>query len=83
MAWLGDKGRYTKPLEITSRRMLITAKRLGLGNAQPILHELIARTPAVVASLQAQLPAHFPESVAQPVLTGLQESADQLERQLI
>ena len=83
MAWLGKKGLYTKPLEITSRRMLITAKRLGLGNAQPILHELIARTPAVVASLQAQLPAHFPESVAQPVLTGLQESADQLERQLI
>jgi len=83
MAWLGDKGRYTKPLEITSRRMLITAKRLGLGDAQPILQELITRTPAVVASVQAQLPDDFPESVAEPVLAGLEASARQLQRQMV
>jgi serine/threonine-protein kinase HipA len=83
MAWLGDKGRYSKPLEITSRRMLLTAKRLGLSDAQTILHEVITQTPAVVASVRAQLPAHFPESVAEPVLTGLQASAHQLQRQLI
>ena len=83
MAWLGDKGRYTKPLDITSRRMLLTAKRLCLSDAQTILHELITRTPAVLASVQAQLPAHFPESVAKPVLTGLKGSDDQLQRQLI
>ena len=83
MAWLGDKGRYTKPLDITSRRMLLTAKRLCLSDTQTILHELITRTPAVLASVQAQLPAHFPESVAKPVLTGLKGSDDQLQRQLI
>ena len=83
MAWLGNKGRYSKPLEITSRRMLLTAKRLGLSDAQTILHEVITQTPAVVASVRAQLPAHFPESVAEPVLTGLQASAHQLQRQLI
>ncbi|MBM5785408.1 MAG: type II toxin-antitoxin system HipA family toxin [Cyanobacteria bacterium K_DeepCast_35m_m1_288] len=82
MAWLGDKGRYTKPLEITSRRMLITAKRLGLGDAQPILQELITRTPAAVASVQAQLPDDFPKSIAEPVLAGLEASASQLQRQL-
>ena len=82
MAWLGDKGRTSKPLEITSRRMLITAKRLGLGDAQPILQELITRTPAALALVQAQLPDDFPESIAEPVLGGLEASARQLQRQL-
>jgi len=82
MAWHGEKGRYSKPLEITNRRMLLTAKRLGLGDAEPILGELIAQTPAVICSVQAQLPADFPQTVAEPVFTGLQTSASQLQRQL-
>jgi len=83
MAWHGEKGRYSKPLEITGRRMLITAKRLGLGDAQPILDELIAQTSTVIAAVQAQLPADFPQTVAEPVFTGLQTSASQLQRQLL
>jgi serine/threonine-protein kinase HipA len=83
MAWFGEKGRYTKPLEITGRRMLLTAKRLGLGDAQPILNALIAQTPTVIAAVQAQLPADFPQTVAEPVFTGLQTSASQLQRQLL
>lgn len=83
MAWHGEKGRYTKPLEITSRRMLLTAKRLGLGEAQTILCALIAQTPAVISSVQSQLPAGFPQTVAEPVLTGLQSSASQLQLQLL
>jgi serine/threonine-protein kinase HipA len=82
MAWFGDKGRYTKPLEITGRRMLLTAKRLGLGDAQTILNALIAQTPTVIAAVQAQLPAAFPQTIAEPVLTGLQTSASQLQREL-
>ena len=83
MAWHGEKGRYTKPLEITSRRMLLTAKRLGLGEAQPILDDLITQTPAVIRSVQTQLPAGFPQTVAEPVLTGLHASASQLQLQLL
>ena len=82
MAWHGEKGRYTKPLEITARRMLITAKRLGLGDAQPILDDLITQTPGVVAAVRAQLPSGFPDGVADPVLSGLEASASQLQRQL-
>jgi serine/threonine-protein kinase HipA len=81
MAWFAEQGRYNKPLEITSRRMLLTAKRLGLGDAQPILDDLIAQTPAVICSVQSQLPADFPYSVAEPVLSGLQASASQLQHQ--
>lgn len=83
MAWFADKGRYTKPLEITGRRMLLTAKRLGLGDAEAILNELIARAPTVIAVVRAQLPDGFSQTVAEPVLTGLQTSASQLQRQLI
>ena len=83
MAWLGEKGRYYKPLEITGRRMLLTAKRLGLGDAETILNELVAQTPTVIAAVQAQLPADFPQNVAEPVFTGLQTSASQLQRELI
>ncbi len=83
MAWFGEKGRYYRPLEITGRRMLLTAKRLGLGDAQPLLNALIAQTPTVIAAVQAQLPTDFPQTVAEPVFTGLQTSASQLERQLL
>jgi len=83
MAWFGDKSRYYTPLEITGRRMLLTAKRLGLGDAETILGELIAQTPTVLAAVQAQLPADFPQSVAEPVFTGLQTSASQLQRELL
>jgi serine/threonine-protein kinase HipA len=83
MAWFGERGRYTKPLEITGRRMLLTAKRLGLGDASIILNALIAQTPTVIAAVQAQLPADFPQVVAEAVFTGLQTSASQLQRELI
>ena len=78
MAWHGEKGRYTKPLEITARRMLLTAKRLGLGDAQALLDELIAQTPAVASVVRSQLPPTFPAGVADPVLSGLEASATQL-----
>ena len=78
MAWHGEKGRYTKPLEITARRMLLTAKRLGLGDAQALLDELIAQTPAVAGVVRSQLPPAFPAGVADPVLSGLEASATQL-----
>jgi len=63
--------------------MLLTAKRLGLGDAQTILNALIAQTPNVIAAVQALLPADFPQTIAPPVFTGLQTSASQLQRELI
>jgi serine/threonine-protein kinase HipA len=83
MAWHGEKGRYTQPLEITARRMLLTAKRLGLGDAQATLCDLIAQAPAVVSVVRSQLPPGFPEGVADPVLSGLEASAAEMQRQLL
>ncbi len=60
--------------------MLLTAKRLGLGDAQTILNALTAQTPTVIAAVQALLPADFPQTIAAPVFTGRQTSASQLQR---
>lgn len=83
MAWHGEKGRYYKPLEITARRMLLTAKRLGLPDAAETLEDLIAHTPGVVAAVRDQLPTGFPEGLAEPVLRNLEASATQLKEALI
>jgi len=83
MAWHGEKSRYYEPQKITGPRMLLTAKRLGLGEAKAILDDLIAQTPAVLVSVQALLPSGFPQTVAEPVLTGLESAAAQLQRQLL
>ena len=83
MAWHGEKGRYYKPLEITARRMLLTAKRLGLPDAAETLEDLIAHTPGVVAAVRDQLPTGFPEGLAESVLTNLETSATQLKEALI
>ena len=83
MAWHGEQGRYTRPLEITARRMLLTARRLGLADAATTLDGLITQTPGVVAAVRAQVPAGFPEGVSVPVLSGLEASARQLQRQLL
>jgi serine/threonine-protein kinase HipA len=63
--------------------MLLTAKRLGLGDARAILNKLSAQTSTVIAAVQAQLPADFPQTIAESVFTGLQTSASQLQRQLL
>ncbi len=83
MAWHGEKGRYYEPQKITGPRMLLTAKRLGLGDAKAILDDLIAQTPAVLVSVRALLPSGIPQTVAEPVLTGLESAAAQLQRQLL
>lgn len=83
MAWHGENDLYTKPLEITARRMLLTARRLGLGDTQPMLEDLISQTPTVVAAVRAQLPTGFPAGVVDPVLFGLEASATQLQCQLL
>jgi serine/threonine-protein kinase HipA len=68
---------------VIASRMLLTARRLGLADAAATLDGLITQTPAVVAAVRAQVPAGFPEGVAEPVLSGLEASARQLQRQLL
>lgn len=64
---------------IERRHFNSTAKKVGFGeSAETLLEELIARTPEVVAQVQAELPVGFSERVADKVLGGLLKSARSL-----
>ena len=74
---------HWKMKEIHRRHWLALGKRFGVlddegREMEVILDDLIARTPRVVADLEAGLPADFPEHVANSVLRGLQQAASQL-----
>lgn len=67
--------------EIQRRHWIATAKRNGIGaEGAVILNELLARTPGVIARVQAELPAQFPEAIAGPILNGLANGAKRLAR---
>lgn len=79
MALLG-KNRHYHMHNIQRRHFNSTAKKVGFGeNAESLLQELVARTPEVVARVQAQLPQGFSQQVADKVLGGLQSAALALE----
>jgi len=65
---------------IQRRHFNSTAQKVGYGgNAETLLQELVARTPEVVAEVQAELPRGFSQQVADKVLNGLLSAARALE----
>lgn len=80
MALLGNNRHYLAH-SIQRRHFNSTARAVGYGaDAEPLLQDFIARTPAVVDKVQAELPAGFSEKVADQILGGLIASAQALER---
>lgn len=80
MALVG-KSRHYEAEHIQRRHFNSTARRFGYAEtAEPLLQELIARTPVVIDQVQRELPAGFSHAVADRVLTGLQSAARALER---
>jgi serine/threonine-protein kinase HipA len=79
MALLG-KNRHYHMHTVQRRHFNSTARKLGFGeNAEPLLQELIGRTPAVVSEVQAQLPQGFSQEVADKILGGLSSAAHALD----
>lgn len=79
MALLG-KNRHDLMHTIQRRHFNSTAKKLGYGEtAEPLLQELVGRTPAVVAQVQNELPEGFSQQVADQILDGLHSAARALE----
>ncbi|MCG1053469.1 type II toxin-antitoxin system HipA family toxin [Mycetohabitans sp. B5] len=75
-----SKNRHYRMHAIQRRHFNSTAQKLGYGgNAEPLLQELVARTPEVVAQVQAELPQGFSQQVADKVLGGLLDAARALE----
>lgn len=79
MALLGNNRHYLAH-GIQRRHFNSTAKEVGYGaNAEPLLVDFIARTPAVVEKVRSELPAGFSEKVADKILGGLLTAARELE----
>ncbi|UIN21257.1 type II toxin-antitoxin system HipA family toxin [Herbaspirillum frisingense] len=65
---------------ILRRHFNSTAKAVGFGaDAEPLLTDFIARTPAIVEKVRNDLPEGFSERVADKVLGGLLAAAKALE----
>lgn len=80
MALLGDNRHYLAH-SIGRRHFNSTAKAVGYGaDAEPLLRDFIARTPAIVGKVRGELPAGFSEKVADKILGGLLAAAGALER---
>ena len=65
---------------IQRRHFNATAAQCGVGEtAESLIREILAATPAVVASVQKDTPREFPQHVLDAILEGLKKSAKQLE----
>jgi serine/threonine-protein kinase HipA len=80
MAVQGESKHY-RVEEITRRHFNMTAQRCGLGaDMEPIIEDIITRTPSVIAAVGARLPKGFPVKLFNSVTTGLQKAARRIER---
>lgn len=74
------KNKHYLVKDIRRRHFNGMAARCGLGEtAEPLIKDILAATPAVIASTQENLPKGFPQHVLDAILNGLSQSARQLE----
>lgn len=73
------KNRHYHLKEIQRRHYNAMAPQCGLGaDAEELLEFILERTPQVIATVSAELPAGFPQHVAASILGGLEQAALQL-----
>jgi len=78
MAALG-KNKHYRLTEVQRRHFNSTAERSGIGKtAEPIISEILKKTPLAIAAVQKDIPKGFPQNVLDPILAGLTESAKKL-----
>jgi serine/threonine-protein kinase HipA len=66
--------------DIQRRHFNAMAVKCGIGeSAEPLIQDILAATPAVIASVQNDLPERFPQNVLDAILRGLRKSVQQLE----
>jgi serine/threonine-protein kinase HipA len=78
MALLGKNRHYTMH-SIARRHFNSTAQQLGFEeNIEPLIEDLLERTPSVIERVKQQLPDGFSGHVAETVLGGLEKAANKL-----
>ena len=79
MALLGKNKHYTMQT-IQRRHFDSTAQKVGYApTAEPIIEDILARTPAAIAEVQAELPRDLSAHVAETILGGVERAAAVLE----
>lgn len=79
MALLG-KSRQYEMQRIQRHHFNSTARKIGFGaDAEPVIQDILARTPEVIAAVQRILPRGFSAQVADSVFAGLRQAARSLE----
>lgn len=67
--------------DIQRRHFNETARRAGFGaSAEPLIEEILAVTPQVIAAVRAELPQAFPKRVGQAILGGLVKAREALAK---
>jgi serine/threonine-protein kinase HipA len=79
---VSGKNRHYRWQEISARHWLETAKRCGFSGMKEIMDEVIAKTPRVIEQVRTKLPHGFPDSIAEKILTGTNETARLLADQM-
>ena len=78
MAFRG-KGKHYRIAEIQRRHFNATAHQCGLGrDMEPILADVVSKTPAVIEKLAVDLPRGFPEELFDSITNGLKKAAQQI-----
>jgi serine/threonine-protein kinase HipA len=73
--------KHYRVAEIARRHFNMTAKQCGLGrDMEPIVADVLARTPAVIESVGTRLPKAFPEGLFASVSAGLKAAAEKMEQ---
>ena len=65
--------------EIQRRHFNETAARIGIGSAEPLIEEILAKTPEVLTAVEREMPNTIPSAVAEPIFNGVRTSAERLE----
>lgn len=74
------KSKHYRLRDVQRRHFSAMAAQCGLGeSAEPLIKDILAATPAVVAAVREGLPNGFPQRLLDSILKGLSRSARQLE----
>jgi serine/threonine-protein kinase HipA len=78
-----SRNTHWKMHEILRRHWIATGTEHGIvtpdgRGAECVIDDLLARTPEIARTVRASLPRHFPQEVADSILTGLVAAADHL-----
>lgn len=65
-----SKNAHWKVVEIMRRHWVALGLRHSI-NTDPIIEDLITRTPQVIGEVSSMLPASFPNSISEPIFHGL------------